>query len=452
MYNYYFYYIPEELSLSFTVCSLYEYNKNNNCTKYEYVIDVKNEFDGLQLKINGGEYSSTFDDIVMVKGETYSVVPKYINNLEYKGTFQTKFAYGDLNYKSSDKTIVVAAHNKIQAVNYGTATITYSYYSSKFDLTYPIVFNITVVNEDGIIPLNPEIVVNPISFNESCPPVLNKNQFSVGTILEFSTPDFDNYEFVSTNTEILVFNSSNQAECIKSGKVVIEAVNKNNPEDILVYTIYIYNVAEDFKVNKGDFIEIETSSKGTVTLQVKTNKRYTFSLSKDQNYKFINQKNDSNIELDENGGILVKAAGKYYVDIVVGEEGSPYKITKKIIINSTDDGITANYRYFIRKAIGHFGLFFVTGIFACISLLFLNCFKIKNKYVTIALTLVFGIFLAFTTEYMQKTDPTRYFAVKDILLDCYGYLSAFFLIFIIYLIKLFRNRKKNKDGEGFNEC
>lgn len=444
-------YIPEALTLSFTVCSLYEYNKDPNCQKYEYVIEVKNEFDGLQIKINDGEYQSTFDEIIMVKDQIYNIKVKAINNLEYKGTFQKKFVYNDINYKSSDKQVVVAAINKIQAIGYGSATVTFSYYASRFDNTYPITIKIKVVNNEGIIPTNPEIVAFPVSYDESCPPILDKNQFSVGTILEFSTPDFDCYRFDSKNKDVLDFISLNQAKCLKSGNVIIEAVNVNNPEDVLLYSIQIFNLVEDFKVNKGDFIEVGTGSKGVITIQVKTNKRYTFSLSKDQDYQFINKNDNNSVELYENGVLIVKKAGQFYIDIVVGEDDSPYKITKKILITSTDDGITANYRYFIRKAIGHFGLFFVTGIFACISLLFINCFKIKNKYVVIVMTLAFGIFLAFSTEFMQKTDPTRYFAVKDILLDCYGYLTAFILIFAIYLLKLFNKKKKMNKKKEFNE-
>ena len=159
-----------------------------------------------------------------------------------------------------------------------------------------------------------------------------------------------------------------------------------------------------------------------------------------------NTRNNNKLQLDDNGGVLVTEAGQYYVDIIVGEEDSPYRITKSILITSTDDGVTANFRYFIRKAIGHFGLFCVTGIFACIALLFINCFKIKNKYIVVAFTLVFGAFLAFSTEYMQKTDPSRFFSFNDILLDFGGYLSAFVIIFGIFLFKELRNKRKlNKE-------
>ena len=82
------------------------------------------------------------------------------------------------------------------------------------------------------------------------------------------------------------------------------------------------------------------------------------------------------------------------------------------------------------------------GICAVISLLMYNGFGIKNKYIPLIFIIVFGPYVAFTTEYIQKIDPTRTCSVKDILIDSWGFFTG--VIIMIIIMFLFKHKKKKE--------
>lgn len=107
-----------------------------------------------------------------------------------------------------------------------------------------------------------------------------------------------------------------------------------------------------------------------------------------------------------------------------------------------DDPIENKYTreqisHFVRKSIGHFGLFCACGLFGILSFYFL----IKLKYLYIILDLVSGFIIAGVSEVIQMFADSRGPAFTDVLIDFSGYLLSFVIVFIIILIV---NRKKNK--------
>ena len=70
-----------------------------------------------------------------------------------------------------------------------------------------------------------------------------------------------------------------------------------------------------------------------------------------------------------------------------------------------------------------------------------NVFKTK-KYISIIYIGVLGVYQAFTTEYIQKIDPTRTCSVKDILIDSWGFFTGVIVMIIIML--LFKHNKKKE--------
>ncbi|MBR2891860.1 MAG: Ig-like domain-containing protein [Bacilli bacterium] len=435
-------YIKEEMKLEFSVCSKYEYDKDVNCPKKTYTIDVKKEFNSLLVSVNNGPYLESISDIVIKKGEQIKFDCKCVVDLEYKGDFQEDFEHSNYIFNSDDLEVAFIGNGIIKGIEYGITTGSIGYNKLYVNNTFEKEFEIKVVNELGIVPTENYIQYHVESF-DNCKPDLENEIFATGTILEFSMYFGSNFEFTSSNTNIFEFSGSNVGKCIGSGEVSIIATNNSNPNEKFLITFKVYEDVKKIELLKGGFIEI-SSSNNVYYLQAKTNKRYLFTFSNDQNYEFVNVDENKDLVLDENGGIVMVKAGTYHVLVTVGEEDSPYKTSQYVVITVTDDGITNNFKFFIRKAIGHFGLFFVTGVFASIALLFMNCFKIRNKIFALLYTLGFGIFLAFSTEYMQKTDPSRYCSFSDILLDCYGYFSAFIIILIIYCLNSLRKNKLNK--------
>ena len=121
------------------------------------------------------------------------------------------------------------------------------------------------------------------------------------------------------------------------------------------------------------------------------------------------------------------------------------------IINSIKPGTITDANYdsfsgFIRKAIGHFGLFMVSGLLSTLAFyLVLNLFKWAKYYLQIIIALVFGLMIAIVTEIIQLNVPGRSGEFTDVLIDYGGYVLGFSIIFfILFLVIRFKNKKSAK--------
>ncbi len=123
------------------------------------------------------------------------------------------------------------------------------------------------------------------------------------------------------------------------------------------------------------------------------------------------------------------------------------KITTPPFIN---DNNFKDFQGFIRKALGHFMLFFVDGFFGFWTFyLFLKA-KTPNKklFLGTALSLLTGLIMAALSEIIQIFIPLRSASVFDVLLDFSGYLLVtLILLLIVYLY----NRKKAKENQLLEE-
>lgn len=109
-------------------------------------------------------------------------------------------------------------------------------------------------------------------------------------------------------------------------------------------------------------------------------------------------------------------------------------------LNPSDESIVDIYgidkvKNFIRKGIGHFGLFLVLGAFGVPTFILF----IKKHYLAIILELISGFTIAGISEIIQIFADNRGPSFKDVLLDFSGYLTSSLLIgvviFIIYIIR-----------------
>ena len=87
----------------------------------------------------------------------------------------------------------------------------------------------------------------------------------------------------------------------------------------------------------------------------------------------------------------------------------------------------------VRKVVGHFLFFGLSGIFTSLSLLFIEePMKIKSEILTIGLFK--GFLLAVSTEIIQIFVPGRSGEFKDIMIDFSGYLLFFLITYLIYYL------------------
>lgn len=125
--------------------------------------------------------------------------------------------------------------------------------------------------------------------------------------------------------------------------------------------------------------------------------------------------------------------------------GRLVNILKTIINVFIKDGINDNnigtFTHVIRKLIGHFSLFVISGFFTSLSFYFIK--NIKHVYYYLS-TLTFGFLLATMTEFIQRYVPGRSGEFIDSMIDFGGYITGFLLLVIILLIKSLARGRKNK--------
>ncbi len=100
--------------------------------------------------------------------------------------------------------------------------------------------------------------------------------------------------------------------------------------------------------------------------------------------------------------------------------------------------ISDNFSLIIRKLIGHFGYFFILGIFSIIYHLLLNGF---NKKASIAIHFIIGIgFAAISEFFLEGNTKGRSASFYDVLIDSGGFLLSSLIILLIYYLRK-RNQK-----------
>ena len=97
----------------------------------------------------------------------------------------------------------------------------------------------------------------------------------------------------------------------------------------------------------------------------------------------------------------------------------------------------------VRKAVGHFSLFLVSGVFTYLYFYYLNKEGIfPLKYLHLLIPIFIGIVLAALTEIIQSFVPGRNGNIADVFIDSGGYVLG---VGIVYLITYLVNRKVNKE-------
>ena len=103
-----------------------------------------------------------------------------------------------------------------------------------------------------------------------------------------------------------------------------------------------------------------------------------------------------------------------------------------------------SFATFIRKAFGHFGLFFISGLLSSLAIyLSLNPWKWSKYWTLIVISLVFGLLMGSLTEIIQLNVPGRSGQFTDVLIDFGGYLLGFSIILLILFLIIRNQNKKN---------
>ena len=117
-------------------------------------------------------------------------------------------------------------------------------------------------------------------------------------------------------------------------------------------------------------------------------------------------------------------------------------VINTVVPNTITEQNMPDFSSFIRKAIGHFGLFGLDAIITSLAVYFSICFSDFYKdYIAVAITSGIGIFVAILTETIQHFIKGRSGEVSDALIDSAGYLIGVLVVFFI-LFLIYRHKKK----------
>lgn len=435
---------PSETVLEFEICSLYEYNKNVNCDKYKYIVHIRSEYDCLLVSVNGGEYTTEDQNITVKKDDEVEIIGKLFVKLENKTTYKEIYTTSLVLKKYSNSKIINVNSNNIKFNEYGTINI--KYYTNKVycQKAFEVNVNVTITDENGNIPTKKTLSLDVISYEKDCAPVIDKKIFSTGTHLKFNIEDKEKFKFVSSNNQILSIDDEGNAVCLQYGNVSIYAINKDNEDEIYTYALKIYTAVNKVEIVNSNFAKL-TKNNNSYVIKIKNNVVYQFEFSNTNDIKY----HYSVVERDgftmfDDGKFQATSSGKYEGYILIGEENSPYKQKIKFTINSDSIGLSDKTISFIRKFVGHFGLFMAIGFFAMLVIFIYEFFNIRYKILLIIGALLYGILVAYSTEFIQGLDPTRTYSVKDILIDCSGYTSGILIVLsFVALKKIFDKKKYN---------
>ena len=104
--------------------------------------------------------------------------------------------------------------------------------------------------------------------------------------------------------------------------------------------------------------------------------------------------------------------------------------------NAINDSNIGDFTYFVRKLVGHFGLFAVSGLFTSWSFyLWIKPQTWYKPYRCIYMSLGFGFSLALLTELIQLFVPGRSGEFTDSLIDFFGYILTTGIIVLIALVQ-----------------
>ena len=104
----------------------------------------------------------------------------------------------------------------------------------------------------------------------------------------------------------------------------------------------------------------------------------------------------------------------------------------------TDKFDIETIKAFIRKAIGHFALFLLMGVFSTLTYYYF----IRKKLYAIIITIIVGVLSATISELLQAIPADRNPSFNDILIDLLGYIIAVIGIGLLCYLPYYIKRKK----------
>lgn len=254
----------------------------------------------------------------------------------------------------------------------------------------------------------------------------------------------------------VTFTSSNEAIATVDEDGIIYGTKVSGEVTIRVYANADFDVYAEHTLNILDVLPTSISLSAN-NLEVEAGKKTTISATLahdfDQELPVTNQEvmyTSSNEDIAEvvsrNGQGIVLAKKRGVVTILATSQADPsvkatIDITVKPLEVINEENITT-FGAYLRKAVGHFSLFFVNGILGALTFI---TFLDKKVLITSAISLIPGVFIASLSEFIQYFVEGRGATIFDVLINIFGYLVAVIVVYLLFIIKWKKPEKKAID-------
>ena len=123
-------------------------------------------------------------------------------------------------------------------------------------------------------------------------------------------------------------------------------------------------------------------------------------------------------------------------------------VINTIAPNTITEKNMPDFSSFIRKAIGHYGLFGINGIVTTLAIYFsISYTSFYKHHWGIAISGSFGLLIASLTEIIQSFVPGRSGQITDVIIDFAGFFTSVAIVYLIIILAL-DHKKKAPEAEA----
>lgn len=198
------------------------------------------------------------------------------------------------------------------------------------------------------------------------------------------------------------------------------------------------NVYKEIKVNVKE-VKAKSITLNLSSIQYGVKQKLGYTLNSEVEEKNVSKpdvmfssSNESIVSIDSDGYLFAYKKGRARIKVTWKEDENI--LTEAILtVTSLPSKTFDQINHLVRKIIGHFMLFFVTGVLGVVSIFLF--FYDKKRYLLISVSLVYGLILAMLSEFLQIFVGQRGPSWNDVGIDFLGYFLGCLFTFVILFLK-----------------
>ncbi len=352
-------------------------------------------------------------DLFLYTGETGHITYSVLGEGGKVATFQ------QVVFGSADPTVAFVDNGKVVAVKAGETDITIT---STYDAQVYKTVHVTVA--DRLV----EKLSLLLPFEDQNRTLLVGQKLDLITKMEPSNPTDPTLVYASLQPEIVSVDETGRIVALKSGTAMVTVQSVNGIIGrIVLHVSDIYDLvglqASGFILGEDLQVTLTQNAGGKIFAvfgDAATSTSVQFASS-----------NPEILDVKESGTVTALKKGEAEVYVTYGQTVLTIRVT---VESQKLSDIIADWSRLVRKGLGHFTVFVITGIFGTLAaFLFLSG---KKRWFAPVISAALGYIVAALSENLQYFTEGRGPSFADVGLDFQGYSLAILLVSLIFLILL----------------